>query len=205
MSADVDNPEVEETAPSLEPPAPEAPKGVTVTEDEIAAAEAELSKLEERARLADELEKRPPFNPIDHNELAKSLKGALEPLVPKPPSNKTYDNEEMLANFKNFRGALDALIADKLSEFFESKINPFSQQLNQIHSVLPQLYLRSQENPQFKLVDAEARRIEKEYGIGYWQALRGLFVTTNEINIDKGPADFASIMRDLRSKYGNNI
>ena len=214
--------------------------GVTVTTDEIAAAEADLRRLEERAKLADELERRPPINTIDHEQLAKSLKGAMEPFIPKPPSNKTYDSEDMLANFKNFRGGLDALIADKLEEFFQSKVSPYDQKLNQVFEALPQLYLRSQENPQYKLVDAEARRIAKEYGVNYWQAAQiaqkelahkfqvqaqqAMPQTTSkpavpkhlsspdtrssqapEIDIDKGPADFDSIMRDLRAKYGNNI
>jgi hypothetical protein len=113
---------------------------------------------------------------LDPNVLAQAIAQAnaqtLAPLMPKPPeSPKPWENDDFLENPMVFRQALSAWQEHNLKQFEQNKLSPLIQELQAIKNILPTLYARSAENPNFGAIQQRANELVSEYGIPHMTAL----------------------------------
>ena len=160
-------------APTPAAPAPSIPTpaagtynvgGVTITDADIERA---------RGQLAQE---RQQFDPRQFAQMqAAALKEALAPLVPKPQAPpKIYESEDFFSDRRVFLEGMKQLIQESLNpmqEQFTQKLDPFTQQMQQVNQLLPLLYARSAENPQFSQITTRATELMQKYGLSQMQAL----------------------------------
>lgn len=170
--------------------------------------------------------------PLDPHVLAQAFSQAMAPLMPKPQApTPIWETDEVLADRKSLFNGVGQYYTSQQEKYHTEKIQPFLDELAQIKQLLPQLLARSAENPNFSVLDTQAKEMVKDYNINYWQAYQIAqknFATqaknsvtnrsipnhlsspdTRQNNIpeslDSGPAEFGSIVKALRAKHGNNI
>lgn len=113
---------------------------------------------------------------IDPHVLAQAIAQAnaqaLAPLMPKPPeSPKSWESDDFLENPQVFRQAIGAWQEHNLKQFEQAKLAPLIQELQAIKNILPTLYARSAENPNFGVIQSRANELVSEFGIPHMTAL----------------------------------
>lgn len=187
---------------------------IELTEEEIEAATKELEIAQQQPQ---------PQPGIDYNQFAQTLASAIQSLAPKSPEPpKPWELDDFLANPKSFREGMSQWQKHSIEE----ATKPLRAELDQIKALLPLLYARSAEHPQFSKVQQRANELYQKHGIEYAKALslaseeiakqpppaKPSFRTppkhasapdnrassTTEVS-GKGPADFRSIIAELRA------
>lgn len=155
--------------------------------------------------------------------LSQGMGQAIKPLIPQPPQGpKPWETEDFLKfdDPKTFVGGIQAL-AEHIAD---QKYGPLVQRLQQVESILPRIYARSAENPNYSQIEIRARELQSRYGLNDAQALNLAMDETvkaqpfnggksvpkfasgpdtranTNVNLpDGGPLDFGDIVGKLRS------
>lgn len=198
--------------------------------EELAQAEADLKELEEFRKAKGQ--QQPGFDP---NAIGQSIAQSLQPFLPKPPApTKLYETDKFLESRETLVEGVKLLVKEALEEF-RGAIDPRFGELDQIKSVIPELYFRAAENPNYQKARGLASELTNKYNIPWASALRmaqdqvqkevqtsvqaqarpsipkyasSPDTRANSMPPDplaKGPADFADIVSTLRKVHGNNI
>ena len=233
-SANTEPPVPAETTATAEPAANQAVPEVSSgpSEEEIAAAEKELAELERIRDEYNQLKSRtgqaqPAF---DSNALGQALAQALQPIIPKPPEPvRPWEVDDVLTDRKSLFGGIEAFYKHQQQQWIKEHFEPLQKELQTIKGILPQLYLRSAENPQYQQVTSRAQELSTKYGIEYWKAaqlaqdelaqqVKSAVVKPQVAGVpkhlsspdtrqstipdlpDTGPAEFGDIVKSLRAK-----
>lgn len=158
---------------------------------------------------------------------ARAMAEAIKPLIPKPPeSPKDWENDQVVMEAANKPSQFMGLIGKQTQHLVNQSIEPIRQQLQQIVDMLPTMYASRAENPNYNAIQSRANEIVQSYQIPWGIALRmasdevskkpitpnvktppppGYASSPETGNIpdaaprEKGPANFASILKDLRA------
>lgn len=169
--AEAEKIETEEEEKAETPEVPEPPKEETVSEEEIAQVVEELKQLEGYKKETADLKKQL-SSTLDTSKLGKSLAEAIQPIIPKPPGPpKLWETDKILGSREDLISGIIALYQDRQDQYHKEKIEPLLNELNQLKSIIPELYARSMENPNFASIETRARELMSKYNVSRWQAL----------------------------------
>jgi len=170
-AAPVETPAVPEAAPQQQVAAPDPDvislKELGLTRQEF---DAEVEKFRNQPQQSQQQQ-----HPYSPDSLAAAFANAIKPLVPQPPAAaKIYESEDFFSDKRVFLEGMKQLIAEHLDPVksdFTKQLTPFQQQMQQVNTLLPLLYARSAENPQFGTINARATAISNKYGVPFMTAL----------------------------------
>ena len=104
--------------------------------------------------------------------IAQANAQALASLMPKPTeSPKSWESDDFLEDPKSFRKALSEWQEHNLKQFEQNRLAPLIQEMQAIKQMLPMLYARSAENPNFGAIQQRANELVQEFQIPYMTAL----------------------------------
>lgn len=175
----------------------------------------------------------PPAQPqFDPELLAQAFGRAIQPLVPKPAEpTQIYDTDDWLQDRKTLKAGIEALIDSKMKSI-DPRFNEFAQKFGIIEGLIPRLYARQAERPEFGQIESKAAELRKEFpNLDYLTSVQlaqkmgavqqpkapqhrpvpgfasspNTSVQPGRPGLPSGKTDFADIVKGIRATHGENI
>ena len=176
----------------------------------------------------------PPQQPQYSPEmLAHAFSQAIQPLVPRPAEpTPIYETDDWLADRKSLKAGIEALIQQAIKGI-DPRFDQFGQKLGIIEGLIPRLYARAAEKPDFGQVESKASELRKEFpNLDYLTSVQlaqkiaaaapkpvaqparivpGFASGPNtsaqpaRSGLQGGKADFADVIKSIRATHGDNV
>lgn len=164
--------------------------------------------------------------------LAEAFMRAVQPLVPKPSEpTPIYETDDWLTDRKTLKAGIEAIVQNAIKGI-DPRFNEFAQKFNIIEGLIPRLYARSAERPEFGQIESKASELRKEFpNLDYLTSVQlaqkmgavqpvkpptnrpvpgfasspNTSVQPGRPGLPSGKTDFSDIVKTLRATHGDNI